>query len=87
MGAVIRNAEIFITADNGVMHLASASLTPTVGFFKEARTHFYEPYGNGNVAIDTREETDIDRWMATISKILKKNDTYGTDKLTGVRRQ
>lgn len=72
MGAVIRNADIFITADNGVMHLASASLTPTVGFFKGAKTYAYEPYGNGNVAIDTRKETDIDQWMATISKILKR---------------
>lgn len=74
MGAVIRNADIFITADNGVMHLASASLTPTVGFFKATKTHLYKPYGNGNVAIDTRKETDIDQWMATISKILIKNE-------------
>ena len=74
MGAVVRNADIFITADNGVMHLASASLTPTVGFFKATSTFAYGPYGNGNVAIDTRNETDIDQWMATIDKILAKKE-------------
>ena len=34
MAAIIRNTDIFISADNGVMHLASASLTPVVGFFE-----------------------------------------------------
>mgnify|MGYP000321232971 FL=1 len=34
MGALLANTAIFITADNGVMHLASAAQIPVVGFFK-----------------------------------------------------
>ena len=70
MGAIINNTSIFIAADNGVMHLASASLTPTVGFFSITRPSVYAPYGNGSVAINTNETT-IDDWIQTINQILK----------------
>ncbi|WP_308992798.1 glycosyltransferase family 9 protein [Mariniflexile litorale] len=70
MGAIIKNTSIFIAADNGVMHLASASLTPTVGFFSVTNPDVYEPYGNGSLALDTNN-TNIDDWMKAISTILK----------------
>lgn len=69
MGAIIHNTCIFISADNGVMHLASASLTPIVGFFSRTNKNTYGPYGNGSVAIDTNE-TDIDDWFHEINRIL-----------------
>lgn len=69
MGAIIRNTSIFIAADNGVMHLASASLTPTVGFFSVTNPKVYAPYGNGSVALNTNE-TKIDDWFKAIDKIL-----------------
>ena len=70
MGAIIKNTAIFIAADNGVMHLASAALTPTVGFFSVTKPEVYEPYGNGSLALNTNE-TSIDDWIDSISNILK----------------
>lgn len=70
MGAIMHNTSIFIAADNGVMHLASASLTPCVGFFSVTNPAVYAPYGNGSVALNTKE-TNIDDWMLAISNILK----------------
>lgn len=70
MGAIIRNTDIFISADNGVMHLASASLTPIVGFFSRTKTSIYGSYGNGSVALNTKE-TDIDDWFKAIANILR----------------
>jgi ADP-heptose:LPS heptosyltransferase len=69
MGAIIKNTSIFIAADNGVMHLASASLTPTVGFFSITKPEVYAPYGNGSLALNTNEST-IDDWIKEINNIL-----------------
>ncbi|WP_027136428.1 glycosyltransferase family 9 protein [Gaetbulibacter saemankumensis] len=70
MGAIIKNTSIFIAADNGVMHLASASLTPTVGFFSVTNPDIYAPYGNGSLALHT-ENTTIEDWILAINKILR----------------
>ncbi|GAA3640013.1 hypothetical protein GCM10022397_26570 [Flavivirga jejuensis] len=70
MGAIIKNTTVFIAADNGVMHLASASLIPTVGFFSVTNQKKYEPYGHGSVALNTNETT-IDDWFIAINNILK----------------
>lgn len=69
MGAIIKNTSVFIAADNGVMHLASASLAPTVGFFSVTSLDIYGPYGNNSVALNTNE-TDIEEWIKTIESIL-----------------
>ena len=70
MGAIIKNTSVFIAADNGVMHLASASLTPTVGFFSVTNQNIYEPYGHGSVALNTNKTT-INDWFIEIDRILK----------------
>lgn len=70
MAAIIKNTSIFIAADNGVMHLASASLTPTVGFFSVTDPNIYAPYGNGSIALHTLK-TQMDDWINAIDKILK----------------
>lgn len=70
MGAIIKNTSVFIAADNGVMHLASAALTPCVGFFSVTNLNVYMPYGNGSVAIDTNTTT-IEDWIKSIDSILK----------------
>lgn len=69
MGAIIHNTAIFIAADNGVMHLASASLTPTIGFFSVTESEVYEPYGNGSLALDTNK-TALGDWLKAIDNIL-----------------
>jgi len=70
MGAIIHNTNIFIAADNGVMHLASAALTPCVGFFSVTNPNIYRPYGNGSVALQTNN-TNINDWIKAIDGILK----------------
>ncbi|GAA4936959.1 hypothetical protein GCM10023314_06620 [Algibacter agarivorans] len=70
MGAIIKNTSVFIAADNGVMHLASATLTPTVGFFSVTDPNIYGPYGNGSVALHT-DKTNIEDWIKAIDRILK----------------
>lgn len=71
MASIIRNTNIFISADNGVMHLASASLTPTIGFFSGVtNSDIYEPYGNGSLALNTHK-TSIEDWIKEINQILK----------------
>lgn len=53
IGAVIANTAVFIGADSGIMHLASASLTPTVGLFSRPNQVTYAPYNNNSIAINT----------------------------------
>lgn len=69
MGGVLRAVCVFIAGDNGVMHLASASLTPTIGFFKTTKTEIYEPYGNGSFSIDTNN-TNIEDCLLAIKSLL-----------------
>lgn len=53
MAAVIANLTLFIGADSGVMHLASAAGTPTVGLFKVTDAERWGPYGGNNRALVT----------------------------------
>ena len=70
MAGIMSNTSVFIAADNGVMHLASAALTPCVGFFSVTNENIYAPYGNGSVAINTNH-TDINDWIKSIDGILR----------------
>ncbi len=70
MAAIISNTSIFIAADNGVMHLASAALTPCIGFFSVTNPEIYAPYGNGSLAYHT-DKTTISDWMSGIAGILQ----------------
>lgn len=69
MCALIANTAVFISADNGVMHLASAAQIPVVGFFKVTKLNKYRPYGNGSLAFDTNT-TNLKDWLKGISDIL-----------------
>jgi ADP-heptose:LPS heptosyltransferase len=40
------------------MHLASASLTPTVGLFSRPNQVTYAPYNNDSTAINTNSSTE-----------------------------
>jgi ADP-heptose:LPS heptosyltransferase len=71
IGSLIANTEVFIGADSGIMHLASSTLTPTVGLFSVTNTNMYTPYNNNSVAIDTNSGS-IEDWINTLNKILKK---------------
>lgn len=67
MGGFITNCEVFIAADNGVMHLASAVNTPTVGLFMVTEEEVYKPYNDGSFAVNTNEHSTDD-----IINLLKK---------------
>ena len=49
----IANTDIFVGADSGMMHLASASHTTTIGLFSITNTEVYQPYYNKNIGINT----------------------------------
>lgn len=67
--AFIANAEVFIGADSGMMHLAIASQTPTVGLFSITDLSKYGPYNENNVAIDTNK-VSIPESMEVINKTI-----------------
>lgn len=69
IGSLIANSVLFIGADSGIMHLSSASKTPTVGLFSKDNIRKYEPYNNNSVAINTNDST-VDDWIKVINKIL-----------------
>jgi len=72
IGSVIANTKLFIGADSGMMHLASASLTTTVGLFSVTESERYAPYGNNSTAIDTNKG-DINQWISVVNLVLKGN--------------
>jgi len=53
IGSVIANTDVFIGADSGIMHLASASGAPTIGLFSVTDKTKYEPYNEKSVAVNT----------------------------------
>ena len=69
IGAVIANSALFIGADSGIMHLASAAKTPTLGLFSVSDEKKYQPYNNKNLSLNTTH-TSITNCMDTIHKIL-----------------
>jgi ADP-heptose:LPS heptosyltransferase len=72
IGSVIANTVLFIGADSGIMHLASASQTPTVGLFSRSNQNTYAPYNNNNVAINTNS-SNTDDCIKIINHILTAN--------------
>lgn len=69
IGAVIANCDVFIGADSGIMHLASAAKTSTVGLFSVTSSEKYEPYDNGSLSVNTTEMT-TDEIIAEVARIL-----------------
>ncbi|MEZ7497815.1 glycosyltransferase family 9 protein [Flavobacterium sp. Arc3] len=70
IGALIANTEVFIGADSGIMHLASASKATTVGLFSRDNINMYAPYNKNSVAINTNTE-NIDNYITVLDKILR----------------
>jgi ADP-heptose:LPS heptosyltransferase len=73
MGSLIANTQVFIGADSGIMHLANASQTPTVGLFSVTDPTVYGPYNNNSVGINTNQST-MDDCIKIVDKILLKKD-------------
>jgi ADP-heptose:LPS heptosyltransferase len=69
IGSLIANAEIFIGADSGMMHLASASQTTTIGLFSVTDQTRYSPYDHNSLAINTNV-TDAGNCFQIIRSII-----------------
>ena len=57
LAGVISNLSIIVSADTGIMHLACATGTETVGLFSMSSIASQGPYGGRNRAIDTLGKT------------------------------
>ncbi|WP_310378803.1 glycosyltransferase family 9 protein [Flavobacterium sp.] len=68
--AFLKNTSLFIGADSGMMHLASAAQIPIVGLFSVTTIEKYAPYNSKSVAIQT-EHSGIDEWIQTIKNVLQ----------------
>ncbi len=69
IASFIANTRIWIGADSGMMHLASAAQTPTVGLFSRTSIERYGPYNPGSIAIDTNT-TSVEEMIAQIDAVL-----------------
>jgi len=73
LAAMIACMDGFISADCGVMHLAAASGTPTLGLFSATDPAKYAPCGGANAGLDTRGKhvvavaTAAAEWCARLS--------------------
>ncbi|PHK16905.1 hypothetical protein VF12_39915 [Nostoc linckia z15] len=74
--SVIANAEIFIGADSGMMHLASAAQIPVAGLFSVSNLKGYQPYGNHSMGINTNN-THMEDWMRTIKNMISDSHHDG----------
>ena len=59
IASVFANTAIFIGADSGIMHLASAAQIPTVGLFSRYNQNEYQPYNNNSIAVNTNLIYDV----------------------------
>lgn len=86
VAALIANLTCFISADCGVMHLASASGVPTIGLFSVTDLSKYEPYGNGSQAIQTsgKSPEEVARLAGPIIDRIRSGGTPGRAGFDGV---
>lgn len=83
IAAFISNTELFIGADSGMMHLASAAQTTVIGLFKVSNKDRYQPYGNGSTAINTNDGT-IEDWLNIVQqKVEERKNSKDTDNAAG----
>ncbi|HKE47833.1 MAG TPA: glycosyltransferase family 9 protein [Rhodanobacteraceae bacterium] len=68
LAAMLSGLSLFVGADGGVMHLACASGTPTVGLFRGTDVAEWGPYGPRDRAIDIGDRTPED--IADVSLVL-----------------
>ena len=71
IGSLIANTDVFIGADSGITHLASAAQAPTVALFSVTDKTLYEPYNDNSVAVDTNV-TNTDECIQIIRSIIDR---------------
>ena len=69
ISSVMHNLHLFIGADSGLMHLASASNTQTIGLFNITEPEFYGVYGENNLSFNSKENSMLELF-SEIDKII-----------------
>ena len=69
IAALMANTELFFGADSGMMHLASAAPTPTIGLFTITSVDTYCPYNKGSITINPTT-MNLDEIIQTIASTL-----------------
>ncbi|NEV93607.1 glycosyltransferase family 9 protein [Psychroflexus sp. YR1-1] len=60
LASFISQTSLFTTGDCGIMHLAAATNTPTIGLFNVTAKAMYEPYNLACLGIDTNQKSAED---------------------------
>ena len=76
------NTDVFVGADSGMMHLASAAQIPVVGLFAVTDINKYQPYGNNSIGINTHLTT-IEETVAIIGNLVAD---YTSQKVISINR-
>jgi ADP-heptose:LPS heptosyltransferase len=82
IGSLIANGQLFIGADSGMMHLANASQTPTIGLFSVTDSHLYGPYGNQSVGLNMNQHT-VDDCLDIAAQILATHNIVTLETRSG----
>ena len=70
IAAVMANSAVFIGADSGMMHLASAAGAPVIGLFSQTDPAIYGPYNNGSISVQSKT-CPVGELFPSIEKVLK----------------
>jgi ADP-heptose:LPS heptosyltransferase len=70
IAAFMANTAVYIGADCGIMHLASAANIPVVGLFSTTSVDVYQPYNERSIAIDTNHVTQVEDLIRIINPVL-----------------
>lgn len=72
--ACLGRADLFVGNDSGLMHIAAAMGTPTLGLFGPSREEHYGPWGPRALAV--RTDLSYDRILATPGYDYTRHDTH-----------
>lgn len=70
IAAFISHTDVWIGADCGIMHLASASGTPVVGLFSRTNRHVYEPFNGKSFSLFTGD-LSYDEIIKAVDGVIK----------------
>ena len=71
MTGVMENFSAFLTADCGVMHLASCTNPPIVSLFATTNPRIYRPYNPGSIILKAEDIKDTDEIIGALKTALE----------------
>ncbi|MBA4155073.1 glycosyltransferase family 9 protein [Flavobacterium sp.] len=58
MASLMANTNVFVGADSGIMHLASAAQVPVLGLFSVTNMEKYKPYNSNSIGLNTNDSNN-----------------------------